>query len=174
MDAFGLLVGPYQDRLHNTVLRLCGNADDAAELLQEALIAAYRGLASFQRQASFYTWVYRIAVNQVFSSRRRQKLPTVSADRVGANGMELADDRPRGGPDRRLIAEDRHRLIEAALAELAEDFRAVVVLKEIEDLKYEEIAEVLEIPVGTVRSRLHRARGELRRILQPHFDAGDL
>jgi RNA polymerase sigma-70 factor (ECF subfamily) len=175
LEAFEDLVAPYQDRLFNTILRLCGNADDAAELLQETLIAAFRGLGSFQSEASFYTWVYRVAVNQVFSSRRRQRVPAVSADALAAGGgLEPSDERRDVSPAHRLETGERQALVERTLAELPDDFRTVLVLKDIEGLKYEEIAEILDIPIGTVRSRLHRARADMRERLRPLWESGEL
>jgi RNA polymerase sigma-70 factor (ECF subfamily) len=157
-EAYGVLVRRYQDRLYPTVLRLTGSAEDAQDLLQETFLRAFQKLGHFHGESSFYTWVYRIAVNLALSGRRRR--PSARLARVG-DGDPVADARG-SDPSAPLERAERDRLIQEALNAIAADHRAVVVLKEFDGLRYEEIAGVLGIPVGTVRSRLHRARCELR------------
>ena len=175
VDAFGELIRPYQDRLYNVLFRVTGSREDAVELLQDALIRAYRNLGSFQGEASFYTWLYRVAMNLALTRKRRQKVRAVSTE-GGENGrpLDISDDPERTSPGRELEAADRRRLVERAMASLDEPHRAILVLKEVEGLRYEEIARVLELPIGTVRSRLHRARADLRDRLKPLLDAGML
>lgn len=158
--AFGRLVCKYQDRLWHTLTHLLGSADDARDVVQDAFVQAFIKLETFQRAAAFYTWVYRIAINGAHSLRRRRK-PTVSLDHL----HDSADHEPldRGdGPDGRLCQQERSRQVQAALATLSDEFRSVVVLREIDGCDYDTIAETLDLPVGTVRSRLHRARLQLR------------
>ena len=172
VDAYGELVRPHQDRLFNTLYRLSGNREEAADALQDGLLRAYRRLASFQGGAAFFTWLYRVVVNTALSRRRRDR-----ARRMGTASerpTELADDVGRTAPERRLAQADVQRLVSAALAEVDETFRAVLVMKEIDGLRYEEIAKVLRVPIGTVRSRLHRGRAELRARLLPLLEAGAL
>lgn len=172
-DAFGELIQPYQDRLYNTLYRMVGSADDAAELFQEALIRAYRGLATYHGDASFYTWFYRVALNVVFTDRRRQRISVVSTESTkGTVRFDLPDGSETSRPGHGMEVADKQRLVQQALSEVAEMYRAVLVLKDIDGLKYEEIALILDIPVGTVRSRLHRARCELKEKLQPLWDSG--
>jgi RNA polymerase sigma-70 factor (ECF subfamily) len=161
-EAFGILVRRYQDRLYPTVLRLTGCAEEAHDLLQETFLRAYEKLGRFQGESSFYTWVYRIAVNLALSGRRRRR-PTLHLG-DGPNGAptEPAVDPRESDPSLPLERAERERIVQAALNALAADHRAVVVMKEFDGLRYEEIGAVLGIPVGTVRSRLHRARCELR------------
>jgi RNA polymerase sigma-70 factor (ECF subfamily) len=161
-EAYGVLVRRYQDRLYPTVLRLTGSAEDAQDLLQETFLRAFQKLGHFHGESSFYTWVYRIAVNLALSGRRRRR-PSLRLGGVGevGPGESLADARD-SDPSAPLERAERDRLIQEALGAIAADHRAVVVLKEFDGLRYEEIASVLGIPVGTVRSRLHRARCELR------------
>jgi RNA polymerase sigma-70 factor, ECF subfamily len=163
-EAYGVLIRRYQDRLYPTVLRLTGCAEDAQDLLQETFLRAYQKLGHFQGESSFYTWVYRIAVNLALSNRRRRR-PDCRAG-CGNDGhgnlVDSATDFRETDPSLPLERIERERTVQAALDALAADHRAVVVLKEFDGLRYEEIAAVLGIPVGTVRSRLHRARCELR------------
>jgi RNA polymerase sigma-70 factor (ECF subfamily) len=159
-EAFGVLVTRYQDRLYPTVFRLTGCAEDALDLLQEAFLRAYEKLELFHGESSFYTWVYRIAINLALSDRRRR--------RPESNGVpfDARDPREAEDPSMPLQRAERDALIQQALNTLAPDHRTVVVMKEFDGLRYEEIGAILGVPVGTVRSRLHRARGELREQLR--------
>lgn len=165
--AFGDLVRRYQDRLFNAVYRLVDNAEDTADVVQEAFINAYQSLHSFKGDSEFYTWLYRIAFNLAVSLKRKRRV-ILSLD--GATdeftGLEPADESAFAGPSDRLERSDEEARLQAALNRLSPEHRAVLVLKELEGQKYEEIAEVLDVPVGTIRSRLHRARLELRELLQ--------
>ena len=165
-DAFGVLVRRYQDRLYPTMLRLTGSADDALDLLQDAFLRAFEKLDGFHGESSFYTWVYRIAVNLALSGRRKRRgFRVVGLDR-GEATLDPPGDPIATDPTRPIERRERDALIQAALGALADDHRAVVVLKEYDGLRYDEIAAILGVPVGTVRSRLHRARLELRERLQ--------
>ena len=166
-EAFGVLVQRYQDRLYPTMLRLTGSADDAFDLLQDAFLRAFEKLDRFQGESSFYTWVYRIAVNLALSGRRRRGVTA----RLGIGGgrgepLDPQDDSSLSDPTLPLEQAERDDLIQSALNSLADDHRAVVVMKEFDGLRYEEIAAILNVPVGTVRSRLHRARLDLRERLR--------
>lgn len=165
-EAFGVLVQRYQDRLYPTMLRLTGSVEDALDLLQDAFLRAFEKLDRFQGDSSFYTWVYRIAVNLALSSRRRRKF-TLRLQRSDRDEpLDPADDSSLSDPSLPLELLERDQLIQSALNALADDHRAVVVMKEFDGLRYEEIASILGVPVGTVRSRLHRARLDLRERLK--------
>jgi RNA polymerase sigma-70 factor (ECF subfamily) len=170
-EAFGTLVRRYQDRLYPTVLRLAGCAEDAHDLLQEAFMRAFQRLGTFHGESSFYTWIYRIAVNVALTERRKRKRGTwrLREDRRGAS-EEVADDPKRTDPTLPLERSERDGQVQAALSALGTDHRAVVVMKDLDGLRYEEIAAILEVPIGTVRSRLHRARFELRERLRGILD----
>jgi len=161
-EAFGDLVRRYQDRLYPTVFRLTGCAEDAQDLLQEAFLRAFQKLERFQGESSFYTWIYRIAVNLALSGRRRRRSLARRREVGFVDTLDPADDPRSTDPTAPLERAERDRLIHGALNALAPDHRAVVVMKEFDGLRYEEIGALLKIPVGTVRSRLHRARCELR------------
>ncbi|MEN6450079.1 MAG: sigma-70 family RNA polymerase sigma factor [Thermoguttaceae bacterium] len=159
-ESFGQLVLKYQDRLYNTIFHVVGHADDARDIVQEALVQAFLKLESFRRQSAFYTWLYRIAFNVAMTQRRRRR-PVVSMDRLRETShMEPMD--VEDSPAESLERKDRCRQVRDAIGQLAEEYRAVLVLREIDGCCYETIAEVLDLPLGTVRSRLHRARLQLR------------
>jgi RNA polymerase sigma-70 factor, ECF subfamily len=163
-EAFGQLVLKYQDRLFNTVFHVVGHAEDARDVVQEALVQAFLKLESFRRHSAFYTWLYRIAFNVAITHRRRRR-PTVSMDHMRETShMEPADD--EDDPAEALDRKERCRQVRQAIAQLADDHRAVLVLREIDGCCYETISEILDLPIGTVRSRLHRARLQLREELK--------
>ncbi len=162
--AFGQLVEKYQDRLYNTIVHVVGSAEDALDVVQDAFVQAFLKLETFQRSSAFYTWLYRIAFNTAASQRRRKR-PTLSLEqRRETSGQEPADG--QSGPCEHLEQLERSRQVRQAIAGLSEEYRAVVVLREIDGCCYETIAEILELPLGTVRSRLHRARLQLRGLLR--------
>jgi RNA polymerase sigma-70 factor (ECF subfamily) len=164
-EAFGVLVSRYQDRLYPTVFRLTGCAEDALDLLQEAFLRAYEKLDRFHGESSFYTWIYRIAVNLALSDRRKRRHESSAALPGDPSGDRALDD-----PAVPLERAERDERIQEALDALAPDHRAVVVMKEYDGLRYEESGAMLGVPVGTVRSRLHRARCELRERLRSLVD----
>jgi RNA polymerase sigma-70 factor (ECF subfamily) len=176
--AFDELVRRYQDRIFNLTLRLCGNHDDAAELTQEVFLKAWGSIGRFGSQARFYTWIYRIAVNLAIDLRRRQNrrperpLPTQTrrgqGDSRPAAGDLLISGAP--GPDARLSESELAAIAAKKLAALEIEQRMVIVLRDVEGLDYEQIADILGVPVGTVKSRLYRARMALRESLKPYLD----
>jgi RNA polymerase sigma-70 factor, ECF subfamily len=170
VEAFGALVRRYQDRLYPTLLRLTGCAEDAHDLLQDAFLRAFEKLGRFHGDSSFYTWIYRIAVNLALSDRRRRRCTRRLPEGPEGMAIDPPDDPGQSDPSLPLERAERDDRVQEALNALAPDHRAVVVLKDLDGLRYEEIAAVLGVPVGTVRSRLHRARGELRERLRDLFD----
>lgn len=165
-EAFGQLVERYQHRLFHSLVHLLGSTEDAQDAAQDALILAFEKLGTFRGESQFYSWLFRIAYNSAVSSKRKTGPMSVSLEaRRDASGLEPADLNPSTEPSFGLDVSDRQRLVQQALGELSEEFRAAIVLKEIEQMSYEEIAEVVGIPLGTVRSRIHRARMELRQKL---------
>jgi RNA polymerase sigma-70 factor (ECF subfamily) len=165
--AFGELVRCYQDRLYNTVFRLVGNAEDAQDVVQEAFLNAYQSLDSFKGHSEFFTWLYRIAYNTAISLKRKQRvILSLSAGPDGNGRVEPADESDLSQPGQGLERVEEERRIQAALNRLSPEHRVVLILKDMEGQKYEAMAEVLQVPIGTIRSRLHRARAELRLLLQ--------
>ena len=162
--AFGQLVRKYQDRLYNTIVHVVGNAEDAQDVVQEAFVQAFLKLESFQQSSAFYTWLYRIAFN-VAATHGRRKRPMASVEQIReATGEEPIDGQVN--PPERLEQDERCRQVRQAIAALSEEHRTVLVLREMDGCCYETIAEILQLPIGTVRSRLHRARLQLREELK--------
>ena len=162
-EAFGLLVERYQHRLYHGLLHALGSPEDAQDVAQDAFVNAFEKLASFKGQAAFYSWLFRIALNAGISAKRKTRRMTVSVEaRREASGLEPTDDNASNEPSHAMHVSDRQRLVRQALSELSEEFRTALVLKEMDGMSYEEIATVVEVPLGTVRSRIHRARLELR------------
>jgi len=159
-EAYGCLVEKYQDRLYSTVVHIVGCSDEARDVVQDAFVHAFVKLETFQRSSAFYTWLYRIAVNAAISRRRRRRVSVSVEQTREATGDEPIDD--GDAPSARLEQAERVTQVQQALAALSEEHRAILVLREMEGFDYEAIAEMLELPVGTVRSRLHRARLQLR------------
>ena len=166
-DAFGQIVTRYQERLFGTLVTMLGSVEDARDVAQDAFVQAYQKLESFRGQSAFYSWLFRIALNSSVDHHRRQRRPTVSIDAAREqSGTEPTDLHPETSPSFGMERTERQKLVQLALSKLSPEYREVLVLKEMEDLKYEEIAELVKIPVGTVRSRIHRGRAELKEILE--------
>ncbi|MHC4957364.1 MAG: sigma-70 family RNA polymerase sigma factor [Planctomycetota bacterium] len=166
--AFDTLVLRYQDRVFNMSFRMLGNREDALDVSQEVLVTAYRSLGGFQDRARFSTWLYRITVNRCRDELRRRQ--TVKHTRPAS--LDAGDDpqEPAGRsatPDQEASARELAGAVERAIAELPEEVREALVLRDTHGLNYEQIAEACSIPVGTVRSRLNRARTLLREELAP-------
>ncbi|HVS72347.1 MAG TPA: sigma-70 family RNA polymerase sigma factor [Phycisphaerae bacterium] len=166
------LVLKYQDRLFGCIYRIVGHPDDAADLVQETFVRLLQNIHKFEGKSSLYTWLFRIAVNLALTQRRAGRYrAAVSLDH---EGEDAADLNRQAAPLRRL-AQDRepdpassaalrldHERVLAALGRLDPEFRAVIILRDVEECDYEQMAQVLEVPVGTIKSRLFRARSALR------------
>jgi RNA polymerase sigma-70 factor (ECF subfamily) len=169
--AFEELVGEYQPLVHSLSLRILGDAEDARDASQETFIKVYRHLARFRGDASLKTWICRIAINQARSHkrwfRRRRRDGTHSLDADDEQFVSLSHLKSSGAsPEAVTLAQERHRQIERALTELKSDFRIAVILRDIEGMTYEEMAVVLEISIGTVKSRIARGREMIRSKLE--------
>lgn len=169
--AFGQLVQRHQNRLFNSLYRMLGSREDADDVAQEAFVAAFQKLDTFRGDSQFYSWLFRIAYNTAISMKRKAKLKTISANQLkDSSGHEPDDPNPDHHPEHGIEVEETQAAVQQALSELSEEYREAIVLKEMEDLSYEEIAELADVPVGTIRSRLHRARAELREKLRLILD----
>ena len=175
LSAFEVLIERYQDRVYNLVLRMVGRHEDAADITQEVFLRAIEHIGRFREKAQVFTWLFRIAVNLAISRRRRdQRVRFVSLAGGSAGGNESDEPQPielagsrEDRPDEAAERDEQNRRVAQAVSELDEEFRAVLVLKDIEGLDYRQIADVLDLPLGTIKSRLHRARNELRVRLRP-------
>lgn len=171
--AFDLLVLRYQHRVVKLVARLLRDPTEAEDVAQDAFVKAYRALGSFRGDSAFYTWLYRIAVNtarNTMASRQRRPLD-YEAD-LNESEQAAVESRMRHGdtPEAAALSDEIHRTVNHAVEQLPEDLRTAIILREIEGLSYEEIAEAMDCPVGTVRSRIFRAREAIDRSLKPLLD----
>ncbi len=159
-SAFTELVHTHQGRLFASMLQVTGSPDEAEEVVQEAFIRAFVKLDSFQRNSQFFTWLYRIAFNSALTRRRRRRA-RVSLDYCReSTGLEIVDD--ADGVDEPMLQKERIELVRQAMHTLTEEHRSILVLREMEEHSYETIAQILDISIGTVRSRLSRARRQLK------------
>ncbi len=171
-EAFGELVRRYQERLYHCVYRLVDNVEDAQDVVQEAFLSAYQSLDGFKGDSLFFTWLYRIAVNTAISlKRKRRALARIETGDEGERTFEPADSSEDNRPGYALEQAELERRVHDALNRLSPEHRAVLVLKDLEGQKYETMAEILQVPIGTIRSRLHRARLELRALLEKSEEA---
>ncbi|NJD03334.1 MAG: sigma-70 family RNA polymerase sigma factor [Ruminiclostridium sp.] len=167
--AFEQLIESYQKKIFNMALRMLGNYDDAGDLTQEVLIRIYKSIRSFKEQSSFSTWIYRITTNVCLDEiRRRKNRKVISLDEEiklddGDMKRQIESDEP--SPEETAEAEDLKKIVNDAIARLSEEHRIAIVLRDIQGLSYEEIAEVLKCPEGTVKSRINRARQALKNVL---------
>lgn len=173
--AFRELVSAHRDRVYNITFRMLGNRAEAEDVAQEVFITVFKTIDTFREESKFSTWLYRVAVNhcknRIKYLVRRKDRDRDELDETNANGTSA--DSPisapvPSAPDRALEGAQMEKLIQEAIAELEEDQRVVVVLRDVEDLSIEEICEITGLPDGTVKSRLHRARLVLRKKLQRH------
>lgn len=168
MSAFGLLVEKYQDRLFNTILRMTGNYDDALEITQEAFCRSLRSLSRFRGGSVFYTWLYRIGMNLCIDYKAKRQRLRIAEQYSGdisetqAGGLfDMVESREQSPQKRAAQREDYHRVL-TQIESLEPQDRAIIILREIEGLDYKHISKVLEVPLGTVKSRLARVRFKLR------------
>ena len=174
-EATERLILKYQNRIYNAILRICANPDDAAELTQDTFVKVIENIDKFRGRSSFYTWAFRIGVNLTLNYCQRKV-------RIGFRSLDAEDNEDNGqakqvlkefladdsSPNPAVVAANKElgEIVVDALMKLGEEQRAVVVLRDIEGMNYAQIAEVLDIELGTVRSRLSRARSNLREIIE--------
>ena len=164
IDAFETLLGLYQNKVYGLALRMCGSEEDAWDVAQEAFLAAWRALPGFRGESGFSTWLYRLTSNAAIDHLRRVKRQRgeVSLD-GGGPGLDAVDDAP--SPQAQAEETELREAVAEGLSMLSEDHRQALLLRELRGLSYEEIASELRVDLGTVKSRISRARGSLRKIL---------
>ncbi|MBK6451238.1 MAG: RNA polymerase sigma factor RpoE [Proteobacteria bacterium] len=168
--AFDLLVLKYQHKVVKLVARLLRDPTEAEDVAQEAFVKAYRALGSFRGDSAFYTWLYRIAVNTArnsIASRQRRPLDYEAELSESEQNNVAARLKHDDTPEATVLSEEIRQTVNSAIEHLPEDLRTAIVLREIEGLSYEEIAAAMDCPVGTVRSRIFRAREAIDRALKP-------
>ena len=174
--AFDALVLKYQHKLVKLVMRYVRNAAEAEDIAQEAFIKAYRALPQFRGDSAFYTWLYRIAINTAKNAVVSRDRSPIEYDLDRSNSDESYDMQGRmkdsETPEGLVLTDEIRSTVNAAIDALPEDLRTAIVLRELEGMSYEEIAAAMDCPVGTVRSRIFRAREAIDRKLREVFDAG--
>lgn len=174
-EAYETLLARFQQPIYNLCYRLVNDPADAADVVQEVFLKVFRSVDNFRGQSTLKTWIYRIAVNEAynhrrwFSRHRKQEVGLDAEDEASRPWLDSISD-PARDPYELALNEERHQLIEISLREINSDFRAAVILRDLEDLSYEEIADVLQISLGTVKSRILRGRESLRRVLASQLD----
>ena len=173
-QAFGLLVAKYQRKLIRLLARMIRDPAEVEDVAQEAFIKAYRALPNFRGESAFYTWLYRIGVNTAknyLASKGRHVPTTTEVEAEDAEGYESGELlRDNDSPERLLQTQQIGETVSAAMESLPDELRTAIVLREIEGLSYDEIAAVMDCPIGTVRSRIFRAREAIAERLRPMLD----
>ena len=172
-SAFDLLVLKYQHKIGHLVTRYVHDAHESQDVTQEAFIKAYRGLKNFRGDSAFYTWLYRIAINTAKNHlvTRSRKISDTGIDAADAEQFESGSAlRDNASPDRIMATEEIARVVQDTINVLPEDLRTAITLREFDGLSYEEIAVAMECPIGTVRSRIFRAREAIDTNLEPLLD----
>ena len=170
--AFGQLVDAYQRRVYAIAFGIVRDRDEAWDVAQEAFVKAYQNLSRFEGSSAFYTWLYRIAYNVSIDhvrDRQRRRATQDEPETLHERAVGAGPEHPETVRDRKELA----RVLEAAMAQVSEKHRAIIVLREVEGLSYEEMADVLGVSKGTVMSRLFHARQNLQKILEPYVETGD-
>lgn len=168
-DAFEFLVRRHEKRIFNLLYRWLGNYDEAADVAQEVFLSAFRAIKRFRGESSFATWLYRIGVNH---AKNRHKGLLLTRQRMSADELPDPPGDPTSDPAHEVERHELHELVQQGLSSIQADDALMILLHDLQDVRYEEMAAMLEIPLGTVKSRLHRARQALKNKLAPHFGRG--
>jgi len=167
--AFSELMSMHERRMYAVALRMCSNREDAQDCLQDAMLRIYRSIGGFKGQSSFSTWVYRITMNTCLDELRRRKSRNVtSLDNLVDNGYSPSDD--VNTPEKHAVTSEQRRVLDKAIAELPEDMRSAIVLRDIQGFSYDEIAVMQDVNIGTIKSRISRGREKLRQILRENAE----
>lgn len=168
VEAFDIIVHRYKDRLHNFLYRYTHNHEDCEDLVQETFLRVYRSRHSYQRIAKLSTWIYTIALNlakSMYKKKQRMSMVSIHADEADPDDREMQIEDSHILQDDELHLKDSMGELEKALSELNDNFREVIVLRDIQQLTYEEISEITGAAMGTVKSRINRARNQLQELI---------
>lgn len=168
IDAFEELIKDYKKVAYNIALRVLCNKEDAEDISQEALVKVYKNINSFNMQSTFKVWLYRIVMNTCFDFKRKKKIITYSIDKpIESEENEFAPDIPDNSSNPDIIIQNKleSQILYESIDKLDEDFKTVIVLRDLQNLSYKEIANILSCNEGTVKSRLNRARNKLKDIV---------
>ncbi len=174
--AYDFLVERYQHKIYNLTYRYTGNPTDAADLTQETFLKAYLALSGFRRESSFSTWLYHIAVNicrdEYRKKKRKKNLSLEELQEQGSNPEIFISE--QGNPEESILSSDTQRLVQNCLNQLSEEHRLILILREIKGLPYEEISQCLGCSLGTIKSRLNRARKALKQKIENNPELSDI
>lgn len=167
--SFGELVTRYESKVYSLAMKMLRNPEDAEDVLQETFLRAYRGIKSFKGNSTFSTWIYRITANSALMRLRKKQLPQVSIEDSDERDtpISIADWAP--GPVEQLLNQEMHQVMDEAIDALPPEFRQVFILRDVEEMSNAEVAEILDLSVAAVKSRLHRARLKVRNRLAQYF-----
>lgn len=167
--AFGELVTRYESKVYSLAMKMLRNPEDAEDVLQDTFLRAYRGIKSFKGNSTFSTWVYRITANSALMRLRKKQLPQVSIEDADERDapISIADWAP--GPVEQLLNQEMQKVMDEAIDALPAEFRQVFILRDVEEMSNAEVAEILDLTVAAVKSRLHRARLKVRNRLAQYF-----
>ena len=167
--AFGELISRYESKVYSLALKMVRNPEDAEDVLQDTFLRAYRGIKSFQGASTFSTWIYRITANSALMRLRKKQLPTVSIEDADEREtpVNIADWTP--GPVEQLLNRELQQVMDEAIRALPPEFRQVFVLRDIDEMSNAEVADILDLSVAAVKSRLHRARLKVRNRIAGYF-----
>lgn len=175
-SAFDLLVQKYENRVFHHCLRMVGDREESTDLTQEVFLKVFRNIHKYEHGYAFYTWLYRITVNCCIdhfrnSKRKIKKIPLSQLDGRANSDNDRDQDIPdeKFGPELNVMNTELRDMLNTAVGNLSESLRSTIILKEIEGFSYAEISEISECSIGTVKSRMHRAREELRDVLTPYI-----
>ena len=171
-DAFEQLVAAYRDQVFRLALRMCGNEADADEVAQEAFLSAWKALPNFRGDSRFSTWLYQLTSHAAIDLMRREKRQIAAEDITGVSAPD-----PDPSPQQQAERSETRQAVRDAMGQLSPEYRQIVVLRFLQELSYEEIGAVLKLPPGTVKSRLNRAKSQLKGILSKSgnlFGAGSV
>lgn len=167
--AFGELVTRYESKVYSLAMKMLRNPEDAEDVLQDTFLRAYRGIKSFKGNSTFSTWIYRITANSALMRLRKKQLPQVSIEDSDERDapISIADWAP--GPVEQLLNQEMQKVMDEAIDALPAEFRQVFILRDVEEMSNAEVAEILDLSVAAVKSRLHRARLKVRNRLAQYF-----
>ena len=176
-DAYETLIARFEHPIYNLVLRLLNDPADANDVVQEVFLKVFRNVRTFRGQSSLKTWIYRIAVNEAYNHRRwfgrhRKQEVGLEPEEEGSPALRDSLSDPGRSPYDWALNEERHVMIELALKDVNPVFRSAVVLRDIHDLSYDEIADIMQVSIGTVKSRILRGRESLRKSLESRLSPG--
>ena len=167
LDAFEELVLLFDKKIYNYCLRMTNNRSDAEDLAQEVFLKAYKNLKNFRKDSKFSTWIYRIAYNTCVDNYRKKRLKLLPLNKIiDEEQQEISIPSPDPLPEEQVISNEKYSLIKECIAQLKPRYKSAIILRDIHNYSYREIAEILDIPIGTVKSDISRARALLRKALK--------